>query len=59
VRYPGPPAWGLKRWIRTLTLEKKILAKNHTVMIERGLRMGEWNNGRQWNTEVGRRHQTF
>jgi hypothetical protein len=30
-----------------------------TAMGERGLRMGEWNNPRQWNKEVGRRHQTF
>ena len=21
--------------------------------------MGEWNNQRQWNMKVGRRHQTF
>jgi hypothetical protein len=26
---------------------------------ERGLRMGEWNNRRQWYVEVGRRRQTF
>ena len=31
----------------------------YTVMSERDLRMGEWNNRGQWNTEVGRRHQTF
>jgi hypothetical protein len=30
----------------------------YTAMRERGLRMGEWNNRRQWNMEVGRRHQT-
>jgi hypothetical protein len=28
-------------------------------MSERDLRMGEWNNRRQWNMEVGRRGQTF
>ena len=26
-----------------------------TAMGERDLRMGEWNDGRQWNVEVGRR----
>ena len=31
----------------------------YTARSERDLRMGEWNNGRQWNMEVGRRHQTF
>jgi hypothetical protein len=31
----------------------------YTAMSERGLRMGEWNNRRQWNMEVGRRRQTF
>ena len=31
----------------------------YTAMSERDLRMGEWNNGRQWNMEVGRRSQTF
>ena len=31
----------------------------YTAMSERDLRMGEWNNGRQWNMEVGRRCQTF
>ena len=31
----------------------------YTAMGERGLRMGEWNNRRQWNMEVGRRRQTF
>jgi hypothetical protein len=31
----------------------------YTAMRERGLRMGEWNNRRQWNMEVGRRRQTF
>jgi len=31
----------------------------YTDMSERGLRMGEWNNPRQWNMEVGRRCQTF
>ena len=30
-----------------------------TAMSERGLRMGEWNNRRQWNVEVARRRQTF
>jgi hypothetical protein len=25
----------------------------------RDLRMGKWNNRRQWNMKVGRRHQTF
>ena len=28
-------------------------------MSERGLRMDEWDNRRQWNMEVGRRRQTF
>jgi hypothetical protein len=28
-----------------------------TAMSETGLRMGEWNNRRQWNVEVGRRCQ--
>jgi hypothetical protein len=28
-------------------------------MNERDLRMGEWNNRRQWNMKVGRRRQTF
>ena len=28
-------------------------------MSERGLRLGEWNNRRQWNMGVGRRRQTF
>jgi hypothetical protein len=27
--------------------------------IKRDLRMGEWNNRRQWNMKVGRRRQTF
>jgi hypothetical protein len=31
----------------------------YTAMNGRDLRRGEWNNRRQWNTEVGRRHQTF
>ena len=31
----------------------------YTAMRERDLRMGEWNNRRQWNVEVGRRRQTF
>jgi len=31
----------------------------YTAMSERDLRMGEWNNRRQWNMEVGRRRQTF
>jgi hypothetical protein len=31
----------------------------YTATRERGLRMGEWNNRRQWNMEVGRRRQTF
>ena len=31
----------------------------YTAMSERDLRMGEWNNRRQWNVEVGRRRQTF
>jgi hypothetical protein len=31
----------------------------YTAMNERDLRMGDWNNGRQWNMEVGRRRQTF
>ena len=26
----------------------------YTAMSERGLRMDEWNNRRQWNMEVGR-----
>ena len=31
----------------------------YTAMSERGLRVGEWNNRRQWNMDVGRRRQTF
>jgi hypothetical protein len=31
----------------------------YTAVSERGLRMGEWNNRRQWNMAVGRRRQTF
>ena len=31
----------------------------YTAMNERDLRMGEWNNRRQWNMAVGRRRQAF
>jgi hypothetical protein len=31
----------------------------YTAMNERDLKMGEWNNRRQWNVDVGRRRQTF
>ena len=31
----------------------------YTAMNERDLRMGEWNNRRQWNMKVWRRRQTF
>ena len=31
----------------------------HTAVSERDLRMGERDNRRQWNMEVGRRRQTF
>ena len=31
----------------------------YTAINERDLRMGEWNNRRQWNMKVGRRRQTF
>ena len=31
----------------------------YTAMSERGLRMSEWNNRRQWNILGGRRRQTF
>ena len=31
----------------------------YTAMSERDLRMGEWNNRRQWNMEVERCRQTF
>jgi hypothetical protein len=31
----------------------------YAAMSERDLRMGDWNNRRQWNVEVGRRHQSF
>jgi hypothetical protein len=31
----------------------------YTAMNERDLRMGEWNNQRQWNMKVGRRRQTY
>jgi hypothetical protein len=31
----------------------------YTAMNGRDLRMGEWNNRRQWNMKVGRRCQTF
>jgi hypothetical protein len=31
----------------------------YTAMSERDLKMGEWNNRRQWNVAVGRRHQLF
>jgi hypothetical protein len=32
---------------------------NFTAMNERDLRMGEWNNLRQWNVRDGRRRQMF
>ena len=31
----------------------------YTAMNGRDLRMGEWNNRREWNMKVGRRRQTF
>ena len=31
----------------------------YTAMTEGDLRVGEWNNRRQWNMEGGRRRQTF
>jgi hypothetical protein len=31
----------------------------YTAMRERGLRMGEWNNRRHWNMEVGRRRKVY
>ena len=31
----------------------------YTAMNGRDLRMGEWNNRRQWNMKVGRRRQTL
>ena len=31
----------------------------YTAMSERDIRMGKWNNRRQWNMEVGRDRQTF
>jgi len=31
----------------------------YTAMNERDLRMGKWNNRRQWNMKVGRHHETF
>jgi len=31
----------------------------YTAMNERDLRMGEWNNRRQWNMKIGRRCQKF
>jgi hypothetical protein len=31
----------------------------YTAMNERDLRMGDWNNQRQWNMKVGRRCQMF
>jgi len=31
----------------------------YTAMNGRGIRMGEWNNRRQWNMKVGRRRQKF
>ena len=31
----------------------------YTAMYERDLRIGEWNNRRQWNMKVGTRHHTF
>jgi hypothetical protein len=31
----------------------------YTAMNERDIRMGEWNNRKQWNMKVGRRRQTF
>jgi len=31
----------------------------YTAMNERDLRVGEWNNRRQWNMKVSRRRQTF
>ena len=44
-----------KRGLPPKNLEDGI----YTAMSERDLRMGEWNNRRQWNMEVGRRCQTF
>jgi hypothetical protein len=32
---------------------------SYTAVSVRGLRMGEWNNRRQWNVEVARRRQSF
>ena len=31
----------------------------YTAMNERDLRLGVWNNRREWNMKVGRRRQTF
>jgi hypothetical protein len=31
----------------------------YTAMNERDIRIGEWNNRKQWNVAVGKRRQTF
>ena len=47
---------GRKQWGRPWRTWKDGI---YTTMNGRDLRVGEWNNRRQWNVKVGRRRQTF
>jgi hypothetical protein len=42
-----------------LCINLVFINESYTAMNKRDLRMGEWNNQRQWNMKVGRRRQTF
>jgi hypothetical protein len=47
--------------MRDLTIDNNIVncVFHLTAISERDLRMGEWNNRRQWDMEVGRRRHKF
>ena len=46
----------IERWVRE---RERAEGGIYRAMGERELRVGQWNNRRQWNVEVGRRRQTF
>ena len=51
--------WNPERRKRRGRLRRTWKDGIYRAMSERDLRMGEWNNRRQWNMEVGRCRQTF
>jgi hypothetical protein len=58
-RYPGLPGWGLGRWAGTSSPGKRTHRLNSPYKVSENLKVGQWEDGKQWSLGVGQGNKSF